>query len=109
MVPRTNVLANITTGNPRSKRRFDPIWDMVLEGSTGFSGAFARQVTLNRKTANQKLTGDLLDSLEQSAAEGGVVLQAEGVLIDSDQTVTPIKLQYSADLSSGDAVYESSF
>ncbi len=90
------------------RRRFDPIWDMVLEGSTGFSGAFARQVTLNRKTANQKLTGDLLDSLEQSAAEGGVVLQAEGVLIDSDQTVTPIKLQYSADLSSGDAVYESS-
>ena len=90
------------------RRRFDPIWDMVLEGSTGFSGAFARQVTLNRKTANQELTGDLLDSLEQSAAEGGTVLQAEGVLIDSDQTVTPIKLQYSSDLSNGNAVYESS-
>ncbi len=90
------------------RRRFDPIWDMVLEGSTGFSGAFARQVTLNRKTANQKLTGDLLDSLEQSAAEGGVVLQAEGVLIDSDQAVTPVKLQYRSDLSNGNAVYESS-
>ena len=91
------------------RRRFDPIWDMVLEGSTGFSGAFARQVTLNRKTANQKFTGDLLDSLEQSAAEGGVVLQAEGVLIDSDQTVTPIKLQYSSDLSNAHlSVYESS-
>jgi len=81
------------------RRRFDPIWDMVLEGSTGFSGAFARQVTLNRKTANQKITGDLLDSLEQSAAEGGIVLQAEGVLIDSDQAVTPIKLQYHSEQS----------
>ncbi|OUW79313.1 MAG: hypothetical protein CBD74_10160 [Saprospirales bacterium TMED214] len=90
------------------RRRFDPIWDMVLEGSTGFSGAFARQVTLNRKTANQKLTGDLLDSLEQSAAEGGIVLQAEGVLIDSDQAVTPVKLQYRSDLSKGNATYESS-
>ena len=28
--------------------RFDPVWDMVLEGSTGFSGSFARQVTLNQ-------------------------------------------------------------
>ena len=75
------------------RRRFDPIWDMVLEGSTGFSGAFARQVTLNRKTAAQELTGDLLDSLEQAAAEGGIVLQAEGVFIDSDQAVTPVQLQ----------------
>ncbi len=79
------------------RRRFDPIWDMVLEGSTGFSGAFARQITLNRKTAPQALTGDLLDSLEQAAAEGGVVLQAEGVFIDSDQAVTPVKLQCISD------------
>jgi hypothetical protein len=33
----------------RSKPRFDPIWEMVLEGSTGYSGTFARQLTLNRK------------------------------------------------------------
>lgn len=91
------------------RRRFDPIWDMVLEGSTGFSGAFARQVTLNRKTANQEFTGDLLEALEQSAEEGGIVLRAEGVLIDSDEAVTPIKLQYSPDLSQDDfSVYESS-
>ncbi|MGB0760012.1 MAG: ankyrin repeat domain-containing protein [Rubripirellula sp.] len=79
------------------RRRFDPIWDMVLEGSTGFSGAFARQVTLNKKTAKQELTADLLDSLEQAAAEGGIILQADGVLIDSDQAVTSLKLQYSSD------------
>ena len=39
--------------------RFDPVWNMVLEGSTGFSGAFARQVTLNRETASSDLTIDL--------------------------------------------------
>ena len=83
------------------RRRFDPIWDMVLEGSTGFSGAFARQVTLSRATATQELTSDLLESLEQSAAEGGIVLQADGVLLDSDQAVTPIKLQYAADHADG--------
>ena len=33
------------------RARFNPVWDMVLEGSTGFSGAFARQVTLNRESA----------------------------------------------------------
>lgn len=64
----------------RSKPRFDPVWDMVLEGSTGFSGSFARQVTLNRQTAKDSLSDELLDALETSAIEGGVVLQCEGVL-----------------------------
>ena len=57
-------------------------WNMVTEGSTGFSGSFARQVTLNAASAGAAQTDDLLDALELSAAEGGIVLQGEGVLID---------------------------
>ena len=61
---------------------FDPIWNMVLEGSTGYSGAFARQVTLSKTTASAHLTTDLLNALEQSAGEGGIVLQGEGVVLN---------------------------
>jgi len=86
------------------RRRFDPIWDMVLEGSTGFSGTFARQITLNSKTANQDLTTDLLDSLELSAREGGVILQGEGVLVDKNQAATPIELQFNPHQQSGNYV-----
>ena len=66
----------------RHRKRFDPVWNMVLEGSTGFSGAFARQVTLNRASATTPFTNDLLNALEQSASEGGIVLQGEGVFIN---------------------------
>ena len=68
-------------------------WDMVQEGSTGFSGAFARQVTLNRSSPGHALTAKLLEALELSDREGGVVLQGEGVLIDSD-TAAPIALEF---------------
>ena len=77
------------------RARFDPVWDMVVEGSTGFSGAFGRQLTLNRQTANLPLTVDLLNSLERSAGEGGIVLNVEGVIID-DGSVTPVSLQFDA-------------
>ena len=52
---------------------------MVTEGSTGFSGSFARQVTLNRATAGEKLTLDLIEALETSAREEGIILQCDGV------------------------------
>jgi YVTN family beta-propeller protein len=77
----------------RSKERFDPVWNMVLEGSTGFSGSFARQTTLNQSTANDQLTNDLLAALEKSASEGGIVLQAEGVFIKGEES-SPAKLQF---------------
>jgi hypothetical protein len=70
---------------------------MVLEGSTGFSGSFARSVTLNQATANDSFTGDLLDALEVSASEGGIVLQGEGVIIQNGidgRTATPVALQF---------------
>ena len=69
----------------RHRKRFDPVWNMVLEGSTGFSGAFARQITLNRASAVAPSTNDLLSALEQSATEGGIVLQGEGVFINSEE------------------------
>jgi len=77
----------------RSKPRFDPVWDMVLQGSTGFSGSFARQVTLSESTADESLTGDLLDALEASADEGAVVLRAEGVFI-GEKKASPTTLQF---------------
>lgn len=70
-----------------SKPRFDPVWEMVLEGSTGYSGTFARQLTLNRKTARQDLTRDLLPALEASASEEAVVLQVDALLDGQDLTL----------------------
>ena len=77
----------------RSKPEFDPVWNMVLEGSTGFSGSLGRQVTLNETTANDELIGDLLDALESSAREGGIVLQSEGLFLKKDGS-KPVTLQF---------------
>jgi len=63
--------------------RFDPVWNMVTEGSTGFSGSFARSVSLNQQSIVLAQTSDLLDALEISASEGAIVLQGTGVFIDS--------------------------
>ena len=82
------------------RRRFNPVWNMVVEGSTGFSGSFARQATLNPTTVKGELTGDLLNALEISAAEGGIVLEGEGVLID-DATGKPIKFQFDPKFQGG--------
>ena len=68
-------------------------WDMVQEGSTGFSGAFARQVTLNASSPGHALTATLLEALEAADAEGAVVLQGEGVLVDGD-AATPVALEF---------------
>ena len=65
----------------RSRSEFDPVWEMVTEGSTGFSGSFARQLTLNRDTAREAMTENLLAALETSAREGAIVLQCEGVVL----------------------------
>jgi len=75
------------------RRAFDPVWEMVLEGSTGHSGSFARQVTLNESTVKDPLTNDLLDALETSCSEGGVVLQGEGVIFKNDQAI-PVMFQF---------------
>ena len=78
-----------------SRRRFNPVWDMVLENSTGFSGAFGRQVTLSRDSMKTPTTADLLDVLERSAGEGAVVLQGQGVFLE-DGKGTSVTLQFDA-------------
>ena len=75
------------------RERFNPVWDMVLEGSTGYSGAFARQVTLNTTSAKKELTADLLRALETAASDGGVVLEGEGVFLEKGKA-NPVELQF---------------
>ena len=82
------------------RRAFDPVWNMVLEGSTGFSGSFARQVTLNKKTAKSQLTIDLLNALEASSNDGGIVLQVDGVFLNENRT-SDVQLQFQAITESG--------
>lgn len=70
------------------RQRFNPVWDMVLEASTGFVGGFGRQVTLNRDTvAVSSESLDLLASLEQADRDGSVVLTGEGVWLEGGQAV----------------------
>lgn len=79
---------------------FDSVWDMVLEQSTGFSGSFARQVTLNSTSVKKELTADLLHALEVSAAEGGIVLEGEGVFIENGKP-KPVELQFDPEFQDG--------
>ncbi len=57
------------------------MFQMIVEGSVGFSGALGRQLTLNADTVSRPDAADLLDALEQSASEGAVVLHATGILL----------------------------
>ena len=70
------------------------MFQMILEGSVGFSGAHGRQTTLNPRTARLPETALLLDALEQSAAEGAIVLQGEGALLRGDGSSDPLALEY---------------
>ena len=65
----------------------DTIWQMVLQGSTGFHGSFARQVTLNSDTAGATQTAQILEQLEQAADAGAVLLEGEGVRITNGSVV----------------------
>ena len=70
------------------------MFQMILEGSVGFSGALGRQTTLNARTAHQRETRLLLDALEQAADEGGIVLQAEGLLLHRNGNNEAWPLEY---------------
>ena len=70
------------------------VWQMVLQNSTGFSGSFGRQVTLNEDSADMPVTERLLDALELSGGEGGIILQGEGVLIEDDGA-SPLAVEFS--------------
>jgi hypothetical protein len=79
------------------RSRFDPVWEMVLEGSTGFSGSLGRQVTINSVTTEDALSNDLLDALELSSSEGAIVLQVEGLITEEGKSRSII-LQYDSSL-----------
>ncbi|MEM1249880.1 MAG: hypothetical protein AAGK22_26130 [Acidobacteriota bacterium] len=86
------------------REQFDPVWDMVLEHSTGTSGSFARQVTLHRASASDDLTTDLLGALEQSAREEAIVLVGHGALLEGTRA-EPVSLHFDGAeyVTSGDA------
>lgn len=90
------------------RERFNPVWDMVLEMSTGYSGAFARQVSLTKNTLDDESTFELLDVLEQASREGAVVLQGDGVRSDSDSS-SAIHYQFGDDGRYHEQSGESSF
>ena len=79
---------------------------MVLEGSTGFSGVFARQFTLNKDTFSTSLTTSLFKSLESGASQGKVVLEVEGALID-DSKPSKFEMQFDATYRGGSYVEKS--
>jgi len=66
----------------------DPIWQMVVEGNMGYSGTFARQLTLTAETVNQTGSRLIMDALEQSAAETGIILRGEGRLLGEGQALS---------------------
>ncbi len=90
------------------RERFNPVWDMVLEMSTGYSGAFARQVTLNQSSIADEATHELLKALEQAASEEGIVLEADGVAIATDSSA-PLHLQFGSDARYHNQANDSSY
>lgn len=74
------------------RQRFNPVWDMVLEGGTGFPGAFGRQLTLNAGNADDAATLALLQALEQAAEEQKILLSAEGARLTPP--AEPVELHY---------------
>ncbi|MFM7590678.1 MAG: hypothetical protein ACKO85_02695, partial [Isosphaeraceae bacterium] len=80
--------------------RFNPVWDMVLEGSTGVPGAYARQFTLTRETVDDPESRNLLVALEESARQGQVILQAEGVLTTLSGR-KPVELEFDPAFNQG--------
>ena len=75
------------------------MFQMILEGSIGFSGALGRQVTLSQAVVRDEerllAANDMLNALERVAREGGVVLQADGVRFDEKGKGINVALQFS--------------
>jgi YVTN family beta-propeller protein len=72
------------------------IFQMFEEASTGYSGAQARQVELNARTAGSSDTDTELSALELADARGLVNLRAVGVR-DAGSGLAPIVLSYRSD------------
>lgn len=66
--------------NMGERGRLWPVIDMFKESSSGFAGAFGRQVTLSSETLNDPVTLDVIKALEASAIKGGIILEVEGLM-----------------------------
>ena len=73
------------------------MYQMILEGSVGAPGSFARQVTLNSATADADITEDLLVALELADQEGAIVLEGEGILLSNEDEPSIIDLSFEGD------------
>ncbi len=73
------------------------MYQMILEGSVGAPGSFARQVTLNVSTADLDQTGDMLDALELADREGAIVLEGEGLRLNTEDDPAVISLSFEED------------
>lgn len=61
-------------------------WQMFNEGSMGYPGAFARQLTLNQLTASAEGLSEseaLLQAIELAAGEDTLLLQGEGIQFEN--------------------------
>jgi hypothetical protein len=94
------------SGDRGPRTEFDPIWNMVLEGSTGFSGIFARQFTLNIDTSSTTLTKSLFKSLESGASQGKVVLEVEGAFLEEPKS-RKVEMQFDSSFRGGSYIEKS--
>ena len=78
---------------------------MVVEGSTGFAGAFGRQVTLSADTVDQPSTTELLDALEVAGREEAVLLLVNGVLLDGKKSIS-VSLTFDPSVDQGNYISE---
>ena len=74
--------------------RLWPVIDMFKEQSSGYSGAFGKQVTVNRETVPGEVETKIVEYLEWAAVEGTVVLQANGVLLSESGKTSHLHLTY---------------
>ena len=66
-------------------------WDMVLEYGTGFSGTFARQVTLNESTVESDSSNRILDALIAAARSDSVLLHGDGIFVDPESDESQVR------------------
>jgi YVTN family beta-propeller protein len=95
------------SGDSGPRHEFNPIWDMVLQGSTGFSGAFARQFTISKNMIPSALTIQLFEDLESAATQGKVVLEVEGIFIDDFSKPRNFEIQFDGSYRGGTYVEKS--
>lgn len=63
------------------------LFQLFEETSTGFSGMFGRQATLDSTSATDALTATLIDRLERAAGDGVIDLRGNGTRVTGEELV----------------------